>query len=265
MTDNGNYRPDATAWAVLALASVNMEVAIIDRARSRLKMDQDEDGRVNVQKGFPAAYWPTALASLAWQHTSAFEDAYKRSINFLLSTSGYSFPKEPYIGHDTTIQGWPWIEGTHSWVEPTALAFLALKRAGYEKHNRVTEALQLILDRQLPKGGWNYGNTYVYGQEFRPLPYSTGMLLYALEGSVDREQIQKSIGYISKRIQKDRTPLSLGWEILGLRAWDDLLLPYETWLMECWRLQDRYGDYNTSFLSIILIAHASLSGSADLF
>lgn len=265
LMENGNYRPDSTAWAALALDSVNEEGTIIDHARSRLKLDQNEDGRVNVKKGFSAAYWPTALAALAWQRAPAYKEAHKRSINFLLSTFGYSFPKESYIGHDTTLKGWPWIEGTHSWVEPTAIAYIALKKAGYNKHNRVTEARGLMLDRQLPHGGWNFGNTSVFGQELRPLPYSTGMLLYALAGSVHRYQIQKSFVYLKNRIQKDRTPLSLGWAIMGLRAWDERLLPYEAWLMECWCLQKRYGIYNTSFLSIILLAYASLSETADPF
>ena len=42
LTDNGNYRPDSTAWAILALASVNKGGVIVDRARSRLKVDQEK-------------------------------------------------------------------------------------------------------------------------------------------------------------------------------------------------------------------------------
>ena len=30
------------------------------------------------------------------------------------------------LGHDTTLVGWPWVDGTHSWLEPTVLAVLAL-------------------------------------------------------------------------------------------------------------------------------------------
>jgi len=256
--EKGNYRPDATAWAILSLESLNKEATVVDHARSRLKEDQDKDGRISVQKGLSAAYWTTSIAALAWHGEPAYQEAYKLSINFLISTFGKSSPKKSYIGHDTTLKGWPWIEGTHSWVEPTALAILALKSAGYEKNYRVTEALQLILDRQLPHGGWNYGNTNIFGQELRADSYSTGITLYALAGSIDRKDIQKSIGYLQKRVEKDRTPLSLGWEIMGLCAWDEYQISFDKYLIECWNLQKRYGKYNTSFLSIILLACAML-------
>ena len=262
---NGPYRPDATAWAVLALASVDGEREVLDRGRSRLKMDQNEDGRISVQKHKTAAYWPTPLAILAWQGAPAYREAQERAVRFLLSATGHSFPKKPYLGHDTTLRGWSWIEGTHSWVEPTALAVLALKRAGYQGHDRVSEARRMMLDRQLPHGGWNYGNTRVFDKAFRPLPYSTGMLLSALAGSVDRLQIQKSIDYLKRRVQRDRTPLSLGWEIIGLKAWGEGLSTSENWLMECWHAQQRYGTYNTTFLSIIVLAHSSISGNGILF
>ena len=36
------------------------------------------------------------------------------------------------LGHDSTLIGWPWVEGTHSWIEPTAWAVLALKSVGTE-------------------------------------------------------------------------------------------------------------------------------------
>ena len=254
--EKGNYRPDATAWAILSLESLNKEATIVDHARSRLKDDQNKDGRVSVQKGLSAAYWTTSLAALAWHGEPAYQEAYDRSINFLISTYGQSSPKESYIGHDTTLKGWPWIEGTHSWVEPTALAILALKCAGYENNNRFTEAIQLLLDRQLTHGGWNYGNTYIFGQELRADPYSTGMTLYALSGTINHKDIKKSIEYLRKRIEKDRTPLSLGWEIMGLCSWDEYDIPYYDYLTDCWNLQERYGKYNTSFLSIILLAHA---------
>ena len=43
----------------------------------------------------------------------------------------------------------------------------------------------MMLDRQLPHGGWNYGNTYVFGRELRPMPESTGAALTGLAGQVE--------------------------------------------------------------------------------
>jgi hypothetical protein len=78
------------------------------------------------------------------------------------------------------------VAGTHSWIEPTALGVIALKAAGHERHERVQEAIRMILDRQLPHGGWNYGNTFVFGRELRPMPESSGAALAGLAGQVER-------------------------------------------------------------------------------
>lgn len=265
LTDEGEYRPDATAWAILALDSINANKETVNHARSRLKRNQDEDGRVTIKKGFSAPYWPTALAALAWHSSPLYQKEYQSSVNFLLSASGICFPKEPHIGHDTTLKGWAWIEGTHSWIEPTVMAILALSKADLEQHERIIEARKLILNRQLPKGGWNYGNITVYGQELHPVPHYTGMCLYALAGIVDRQRITKSIDYLRTRIQKDRTPLSLGWSILGLFSWGEESLSYDNWITESWYLQEKYGTYNTSFLSIILMAYAMAKDNKSIF
>ena len=40
---------------------------------------------------------------------------------------------------------------------------------------RIREAVRLLWDRQLPHGGWNYGNTVVLKQELRPHLLPTGL------------------------------------------------------------------------------------------
>jgi len=37
-------------------------------------------------------------------------------------------PQSPALRQDDRLQGWPWTQGTFSWVEPTAWALLALRR-----------------------------------------------------------------------------------------------------------------------------------------
>ena len=86
----------------------------------------------------------------------------------------------PVHGHDTSIVGWPWTSGTHSWVEPTALAVLALRREGLGTHVRVQEGIRLLRDRAIVTGGWNCGNKSTYGRALRPYPATTGLALLAL-------------------------------------------------------------------------------------
>ena len=149
----GGYRPDATAWAVLAFKACRKDTDIIQQAQARLAAEQLDDGRVCISLKHPDAFWPTSLAILAWQGSTGHIDSQSRAVNFLLNTSGRHFERKPDspAAHDTSIKGWPWIENTHSWVEPTALALIALRTSGYEKHPRAIEAINMLLDRQLPR------------------------------------------------------------------------------------------------------------------
>ena len=228
----------------------------LDTARARLAVDQQSDGGISILPDHPEAYWPTSLAILAWNETPEFRNSQNLAAQFLLKTSGTHFPrvKESPYSHDSSIQGWPWIDGTHSWVIPTAMAVIALKVAGYSDHARVREATRLLLDRQLPKRGWNYGNTLVYGQELNPMVESTGVALNALVGSLSRDDIEPSLEYLKNRAMKVRTPLALSWSLLGLGAWGEEMTERVSWLETCWTQKDRYGVYDTVSCSLMLLA-----------
>ena len=126
--DKGLFRPDATAWAALALSVAGDGDDTANRALSRLATDQMEDGRVCISKDNPQIFWPTAPAVLAWHHASMYHDSRWRAIEFLLANWGkhWQKKKDSPAGHDTALRGWPWIEETHSWVEPTSLVLMAL-------------------------------------------------------------------------------------------------------------------------------------------
>ena len=117
------------------------------------------------------------------------------------------------------LQGWSWIAGTFSWVEPTAWALLALrKRAAAGQRidsRRLSEAEALLVDRCCEHGGWNYGNANMLGKELRPYVPTTAMALLALQkteqpaGRCRREEpgISRSRGSIRA---VSRRPVALG-------------------------------------------------------
>ncbi len=263
----GSYRPDATAWAVLALQASGVEPGDLKPARARLAADQLPDGRIAVSSEHHQGYWPTPITVLAWEQAPDFREARSRAVTFLLENTGHHFPRtsDSAVGHDTAIQGWPWIAGTHSWVIPTAAAIMALRVAGQGDHERVKAARRLLLDRQLPEGGWNYGNTVVYGQKLHPMPESTGLALSALAGIARREELAPSLAYLKTRVTMVRTPLSLSWGLLGLGAWGQRPPAGEAWLEECWQRQERYGEYDISAVSLMLLALTTPGGILSLF
>lgn len=254
--EGGGYRPDATAWAILAMRTGGIEPQRLRAAMNRLSTSQLEDGRVVLSHDQPGSFWPTPLAVLAWQGVSEFGQSQSHAASFLLKTTGNHFKraKDSPTGHDTAIQGWPWIEGTHSWVEPTSLAMIALRVAGYGGNARVSEGARLLLDRQLSRGGWNYGNTTVFGTELASMPESTGLALSALPGLTAKETVSHSIAMMKESVRSLKTPLSLGWAILGLSAWGERPSDANSLIDRCLRRQDRYGAYDTCMVGLMLVA-----------
>ena len=145
------------------------------------------------------------------------------------------------------------------------MALMALKIAGYGDHQRVKEATRLLLDRQLPEGGWNYGNTLVFDQELRPMPLSTGMVLNALKDQTSLPTIQRSLTYLQSRVVSLPTPRSLGWSLLGLGAWRARIESSQASIAACLKNQARYGSYDTSSLSLLLVALKSPGGLEEIF
>lgn len=251
------FRPDATAWAVMALVASEGDLDLTIPACRQLAGNQQSDGRISVVDGHLQSYWPTSLAILAWKKVAGFEQQREWAARFLLNNTGKHWPKEKdsAAAHDTSIKGWPWIEGTYSWIEPTALAILALRSSGFSGHSRVKEAVRMILDRQLPSGGWNYGNKIVFKKELRPMPAYTGMALTALAGLSDMRQIRLSLDYLTDKVQKLQTPLSLAWSIFGITAWSKQPDNLHDLILKSLYLQKKYGSYNTELLSQLLFGY----------
>jgi hypothetical protein len=264
---DGQYRPDATAWAVMALQLWDLTADLLRPARARLAAEQDGDGRVVVATGHAQAFWPTPLAVFAWHGQSKFEEPRARAVAFLLRTTGTHFRKEPDnpAGHDPSIRGWPWTMDTHSWVEPTSLTIAALRIEGCGTNERVGEGIRLLMNRQLASGGWNYGNTTVFGTELAAMPESTGLALSALSGFVKRQEVSRSIAHLKGSVETLTTPLSLGWAILGLAAWGERPQNAGNLIDRCLNRQNRYGAYDTSLIALMLVCRKAEGGLIHAF
>ena len=144
------------------------------------------------------------MALLLWSTTRPPSGEVAGARRWLLARKGKTDLRRPkrkkVVGHDPRLVGWPWVEATHSWLEPTALAILALCRLGLAGHPRVKAGVELILDRALDSGGWNYGNKSVFGTELRPQPGPTGLALLALAaGRSGRRRSAHGLTYLRRR------------------------------------------------------------------
>lgn len=229
-----SYLPDGHSAAEPSAITALALIAHGREAASRGPLDwllaqQAPDGRVGSVAGDPHPAWPTAWAVLAWQTAVAaastsspgtgYEGAAQRGIAWLLQARGTAMEKSPDIGHDPTLIGWPWVLSTHSWVEPTALAVLALKAAGQGRSPRCIEGMRLLHDRLLPDGGSNYGNTEVLGQLLRPHIEPTGLSMWALAGQPDADgRVRRSLDYLRRELPNMEAAASLSYGLLGLAA-----------------------------------------------
>ena len=255
-------RPDATAWAIFAIEISGQVQTSLAPSRNYLATYQHEDGRVSIDVDHPEAYWPTPLAIFAWQSSPAHARQYRKAVHFILGSSGEHWTKQTDspLKHDTAIRGWPWIDQTHSWVESTSMAMIALHYAGHTHHPRSEEATELLLDRQLPHGGWNYGNTEVFGNELRPSPEDTGAALSALAGRISETRIAGSLQYLSNEVRTLRTPIALGWSLLGLNAWNKTPHDANVWILDTFNRGKSFGGYDTPSICLLLTASVASRG-----
>lgn len=253
----GVFRPDATAWAVVAMRACGVAHDRLYPAREKLAATQAEDGSVALAGGLNSTVWPTPLAILAWHGSAPFSDSECRALDFLLAAEGVRWERradENEAVVDPRLRGWPWVTGTFSWVEPTALSMLALTACGHRGHPRCHEAVALLMDRQVSAGGWNFGGTRVYRAEHAPLPETTGLVLVALSDRVPRDAVEKALAFARASAARLRTPLSLAWCLLGLAAWGDEPDGSPASIMECLDRESRYGGYDTTHLALLALA-----------
>lgn len=251
---------EPTAWASLALSAQGVAQEHRRSGLGFLANVQRPDGGVPAVDIQSPPSWTTALAMLAWRLAPPQRDTHREQIalgaSWLLSHAGKAVPFNPTIyGHDTSLIGWSWVEGTHSWVEPTAYALLALDAAGYHDHPRVVEGRKLLLNRMIPGGGWNYGNARMFGAALRPFPGTTGVALLALRDHPADSGIEQSLEFLSRELPGVRSPLSLSWGIMALTAWNRRPADADAWLSETF---DRSAGESCNPLHESLLLLASL-------
>jgi hypothetical protein len=250
---------EPTALAAMALLALNPEsktsLELATSGAEWLTSIQRSDGAVGLSAEMRSPEWPTPYALLLWSILGRYLNPAERAKSWLLGHQGIVFEKPPGspLGHDTTIAGWSWVEQTHSWLEPTAITILALRRAMVEDHPRVKEGTSLILDRAIPDGGWNFGNNIVFGRGLRPKPAPTGMALLALSGIVESHQaIDRGLSYLEEELPRVRSAISLGWGLLGLTAWGRRPAAAHDWLADAWPRVSSRPDGAVGIASLIL-------------
>ncbi len=122
-------------------------------------------------------------------------------------------------GRNLKLKGWPWKEGTSSWVEPTAHTLIALKKAytllpAPELTERIHSGQALLLDVRCKDGGWNYGSAWTLGEDQRSYPETTALALLGLQG---RSEAARSVDLAKGWLQETPSSLARAWITIALR------------------------------------------------
>ena len=72
----------------------------------------------------------------------------------------------------------------------------------------------MLLNRQLPHGGWNYGSPWTLGEDQRSYPETTALALLGLQG---RPEASSSVDLARHWLEETPSPMARAWITLALR------------------------------------------------
>jgi hypothetical protein len=196
---------------------------------------QRSDGGWPSFDGDQESSWTTALVLCALTAVNDASDAKARALGWLLAErgkEGHWFWRWKFKTTDRNVlfdpdkYGWPWNHGSVSWVIPTAFSVVAIKQFTVCNRSTVSErrihlGVEMLLDRACVGGGWNAGNSVVYGVPLSPHVEATAIALLALQDEPRGEVIERSLQWLRRQAPTVESASSLAWCILSLFVYQE--------------------------------------------
>ncbi len=182
---------------LLAIKDQPLANVSFQKGLSWLLASQNQDGGWGINAEDSESGWQTAWALIALRNTTRDNPAVARAIEWMMTVATAEVSRDEFLkdvvpqNNNIGALAWPWLAGQVSWIEPTALAVLAL--AGITSHPlalaRIKAAADYFKRYRTPSGGWNVGNAGPLDTIVIPRAYPTALVLLALAsispGSVD--------------------------------------------------------------------------------
>ncbi len=198
--------------------------ATYQRAIAWLHNTQHQDGGWGLGATDEQSGWHTAWAVLTLARQDPSQVIVVRGTEWLLSVETLRTTEdaiqmlEPTVAIDLHLRGWPWLPGEASWIEPTALAILALTAARAPATDRIDEATRYVLDRRCQGGGWNVGNPVMFSQPLPARAHPTAWALLALAQVAPQSVTTEDLVTLRSEMLNDGGAPALAWGLLALRA-----------------------------------------------
>ena len=179
--------------------------------------------------------WTTALVICVLNSANDASGARERGHSWLLKTRGregnwlwrWKFKlADRAVRFNPDRYGWPWLPGSASWIIPTAFSIIAVKQFTACSRSEISErrsrlGVEMLLDRVCLGGGWNSGNSVVYGVPLRAHIEATAIALLALQDEELTPAIQASLDWLKQKSSGIDSAESLAWCILSLFVYQE--------------------------------------------
>jgi len=260
---------ECTSLCLLALDSLGAEqpVANTKRGLDWLLQRQGAEGSWPLTASTNNASWTTALAIIALNRFPGHQLQTRTASRWLLQQEG----RTPgilarlvgtFVSHKNTValnpelKGWAWVPRTFSWVEPTSYALIALKQirtyvATANIEERIHQGEMMIYDRMCNGGGWNYGNSKVFGEALWPYPDVTAVALVALQDHQLTQANQESVRALRRMMQETDSGLALCWGTICLSIYGDETSGWRRQIEKRFQMTGFLGETKTLALSLI--------------
>ncbi len=225
-------RLEPTCWALLAqleAGTAPIGGPVVQRGLARLAGWQQAGGLLVDTPGAPANLASNGLAAVVLQRLLAADPArasatvglVRRLLDGVLAVRGETGRPNAVLRQRNDLVGWPWNDGTSSWVEPTAWCLLALKVARQAGRRaaaaRIADAERLLADRCCASGGWNYGNSNVLGRDLRPFVSTTVIALVALRSRREWPEVTRSLAWLAGHWTHEASTMAFSLALVAMR------------------------------------------------
>jgi hypothetical protein len=194
-----------------------------------------------------------ALVGVTLSALSAPRDSTQGLVDALIDFKGEATRRGPEDKQNNSLQGWSWITGTFSWLEPTAWAVIALKRLDRARGNhRIEVGERLIADRACYDGGWNYGNAWALDKQLPGHVPTTALGLLAMRDRKSLGVVKRALQFLELRKTAERAALSLGLTKIALASYGSESASVDDVLADQWK-RTRYLE-NIHSMAVALYA-----------
>jgi hypothetical protein len=266
---------ESTAFAVMALKSLQRKELMrnIQAGLTWLSRHQNSDGSWRLNDVTPSGSWSTAIALLCLSAFSDHRDRVRKAVKWALMQEGSSpgwlasmivwlTGQQEINKINMDLKGWPWASGSFSWVEPTSYFLISLKKLkptfnGTNFADRIRQGELMIYDRVCDGGGWNYGNSKIYGEALWPYPDTTALALIALQDHADAEANRKSLETLEKTLRDVDSGLALSWSIICFSLYGRNVSNWRQLLVKRFEKTRFLGETKPLALSLLAMADAT--------